>query len=639
MKKIWTSCCVVLLLIWAHHTLHARENVQRIKGAGSTFLTFSDVYDPLALAHIKLALARGEKLVWSKPDSALMYLNQALEESTRIDYPDGIARAYTNMGIMEAGLGAFDSSQTCYWLAYPHVLRSPDRAYLLCGLYINMGVTHFYEAEYEKASYYYYLVLQHMLKYNTSNFNIVMAYNNLADVLMRLEQYDQAAYYIGKGEALLNPSDDWYIRALLTANKAGVATGKGDDSTARVLLNKALLFAQRSNSTEIMPAIWNALGEITLRQQHPEEAIVYLRQALDTDTLYFPYYSAIAPGYNLGNALSQIGKYKEAEQVLLKALHRAERSGIKEGKHDAVATLAKVYEALGQPLKALEQQKRFSLLLDSILDKEKIRAINAMEVRYRTTEKDRELVSKQLEISVQKRNIDRKNLWLGLSAAGVLLVLLSSLIVYHNNKQKQAIAVLEAMIAGEEKERSRTAQELHDGIGGLLASIQMKLSMVHADGVADIAAMTKDAAIEIRRTAHNLMPDVLQRCSFAEAVGLYCDTLNQAGKLQVDFQLHEPVLISNKNIELSLYRIIQELLQNVVKHAQATYAVVQVSQQQNKLTIIVEDNGKGFDTRYVSKGLGLHNLHLRAKMLKGDLTIESIPGRGTIATIAIPANA
>ena len=627
---------MMMLLVWASFLARAREAPQAA-ATDTGFYIFPGIYDPIALTRIKLFQARGEQLVWINPDSASALFLKAMAESRKIGYPDGIARGYIALGLAEASRGAFDRSMICYREAYPYVLRSTQRTFIICGLYINIGVTYFYQAEYEKASYYYYLVLQHMLKYRTNNFNIIMAYNNLADVLLRMEQYDQADYYINKGEELLRESNNLYLHTLLKANKAGVAIGKGDDSTARVLLETALTYAQRSNSPEAMPAIWNAIGEMLLRQHKPEEAISYLERSLNADNRAFPYYSVIAPGYSLGLALSQTGKYKEAEQVLTRALHTAEKAGIKEGKSAAVATLANVYEALGQPIKALEQQKRFARLQDSMLDKEKIEAINAMEVRYRTAEKDRELVQKQLEISVQRRNIDRKNLWLGLGMAGGLLTGLLFFIIYKSNKQRQAIAILEAMMAGEEKERSRTAQELHDGIGGLLAAIQMKLSMVRADGIPDLEAMTKNAASEVRRTAHNLMPDVIQRYSFGGAVAMYCEMLNQAGKLQIDLQLHEPVFIGNKNIELSLYRIIQEVLQNIVKHAQATYAAIQVSQQHHKLNIIIEDNGKGFDTCKTTKGLGIHNLHLRTKILKGDLTIESIPNRGTIVTISIPA--
>jgi signal transduction histidine kinase/Tfp pilus assembly protein PilF len=622
--------------MWATCLANAREAIPGTAAANSGFYISQGIYDPIAIMRIRLMQTRAEQVIWTSPDSASHLLKKAMAESLKIGYPDGVARAHIAMGVVETSRGAFDRSMACYQKAYPYVLQSAQKDFLLCGLYINIGVTYFYQSEYEQASYYYYLVLQHMLKYNTNNFNIIMTYNNLADVMLRMEQYDQADYYISKGEELLQTPKDLYLLSMLKANKAGVMTGRGDDSTALLLLDTALMYARRSNNEDVMPAVWNTISEILLRQHRPAEAIGYLEQALHADHRSFPYYSVIAPGYNLGKALHQIGKHKEAEEVLLKALHTAEKAGIREGKPDAVATLATVYEALGQPVKALEQQKRFSRLQDSMLDREKIKAINAMEARFRTAEKDRELIRKQLELSVQRRKIDRKNLWLGLSVAGILFTGLFSLAVYQRNKDRQVIAVLEAMIAGEEKERCRVAQELHDGIGGLLAGIQMRLSMVQADNIADIEVMTKEAASEIRRTAHNLMPEILQRCSFAEAVDIYCENLSQAGKLRVDLLIHEPLPISDKYTELSLYRIIQEVLQNIVKHAQATSAVVQISQLSHKLNVIIEDNGKGFDTLKTGKGLGIHNLHLRAKKLKGSLTIESAPGRGTIVTISIP---
>lgn len=628
---------LLLLLMGISLPLNAKEEVIIETPPPASLFTFPAVYDPFELLCVKVMLYKGEKLLWAKPDSARLWLHKAIEKSRRIGYPDGIARAHISLGLTEVGIGQFHRAFTCYQAAYPYVLQSQQREFLLCSLYLNIGATHFYQADYEQALHYYYLVLQHTLKYGTHNFNIVMAYNNLADVLLKMEQYDQAAYYIRKGEELqVDEADRIHLRTFLTANKAGVAIGKGDDSTGRVLLEKALIYARESDNKDATPALWNAIGEMLLRQHKPNEAIAYLKLALKVDSTTYFYYSIIIPGYNLGRALYQTGNYKEAEKTLLTTLHTAEKAGIREGKLEAIATLATVYEQSGLPGKALEQHKRFISLQDSLLDKEKIKSINAMEARYRTSEKDRELVRRQLEIATQRRNIDRKNLWLVISTGGLLLAGLLFLALYKSNKQRQAIAILEAMIAGEEKERSRTAQELHDGIGGLLAAIQMKLSMVGTEGISDIAAMTKEAANEVRKTAHNLMPDVIQRYTFAEAVCMYCETINQAGTgLQVDLQIHEPVSAGSKKTELSLYRIIQELLQNIAKHAEASQAIVQINQQYNELTIMIEDNGKGFDTSKVSKGLGIHNLNLRVKMLKGILSIESMPGKGTTVTISV----
>jgi signal transduction histidine kinase len=145
--------------------------------------------------------------------------------------------------------------------------------------------------------------------------------------------------------------------------------------------------------------------------------------------------------------------------------------------------------------------------------------------------------------------------------------------------------------------------------------------------------MVQDTATEVRKTAHNLMPDVLIQYSLTEALVMHCDNINTAGGLAIDIQCQGDLSHLNKSIELILYRITQELIQNVIKHAHATYAAVLIRHQDEKLSITVEDNGTGFDTEQPNKGFGLQNLKYRIQALQGHLSIMSAKGRNTTVYI------
>ncbi|RYG99101.1 MAG: sensor histidine kinase [Alphaproteobacteria bacterium] len=198
------------------------------------------------------------------------------------------------------------------------------------------------------------------------------------------------------------------------------------------------------------------------------------------------------------------------------------------------------------------------------------------------------------------------------------------------------------MIKGEEKERGRLAQELHDGIGGMLTAITLNVKALqrrHAGlresrELDEILIMLRDTALEVRGTAHNLMPDILLDYSIPEALQMYCDHLNRED-LQVNLHFHGPVEHMDKFTTLAIYRVVQELLQNIIKHAEASIAEIQLRSDQKKIILTVEDNGKGFSSESTSDGLGLKTMKTRIEAMGGFVSVESTPGMGTTVYIEL----
>jgi signal transduction histidine kinase len=215
---------------------------------------------------------------------------------------------------------------------------------------------------------------------------------------------------------------------------------------------------------------------------------------------------------------------------------------------------------------------------------------------------------------------------------------------FRNLEQEQEIGQLRAMMKGEEKERIRIAQDLHDGIGGMLASIKMNLSTISQEqselrilpSFIKVSGMLNETATEVRKTAHNLMPDALSKQDLRAALLQYCENSSSA-TLHIDLQYDVAEQI-NKDAELFIYRIVQELVQNMVKHAKATYAVIQLMLHNNSLSITVEDNGIGFDTTLPVKGSGLQNMNKRVETLQGYISISSGKGKGTTVHIEFDFN-
>lgn len=212
-------------------------------------------------------------------------------------------------------------------------------------------------------------------------------------------------------------------------------------------------------------------------------------------------------------------------------------------------------------------------------------------------------------------------------------------------KQETEIALLQAMMKGEEKQRVRFAQELHDGISSQLSAIRLyigsilnkKTKLEINEDLEYMMRLLSEAANDVRQTAHNLIPDGLIRQGLADATRSFCEQLSHGENLQIEDQTYGEFGELQSGLELFVYRTIQELLHNVIKHANATHAIVLLNHQDNVLGVTVEDNGIGMDANKISSsGIGLKSMEERVRTIGGSLVFESVAGKGTAIYMEIP---
>ncbi|KUG12181.1 two-component sensor histidine kinase [Elizabethkingia sp. HvH-WGS333] len=211
-------------------------------------------------------------------------------------------------------------------------------------------------------------------------------------------------------------------------------------------------------------------------------------------------------------------------------------------------------------------------------------------------------------------------------------------------KQNSKISTLTALLEGQEQERGRLARDLHDGLGGLLSGTKHQLSYLDPhqsenieEGISKSIKQIDGAVEELRRVAHNLMPDLLVKYGLEVAIQEFASRIsNSALDIHTEFINYRNSLSEEK--QLIIYRIIQELVNNAIKHADASEIIIQVSQEENMLNLTVEDNGKGFDHKglNVKKTAGFHNIESRVQFLKGTMNIMSELNIGTSIELQIP---
>jgi len=213
-------------------------------------------------------------------------------------------------------------------------------------------------------------------------------------------------------------------------------------------------------------------------------------------------------------------------------------------------------------------------------------------------------------------------------------------------KEKQLLAS-QALLRGQEEERARLAKELHDGLGGLLSGVKhsiinTKENTLLTDDNSQLfersVQMIDNSVKELRRVAHNMMPEALAKFGLSDAINDYCKTINASGAVQVIYQDFGDTVKYDSSVETGVYRIIQELLNNVIKHSGGTQVLVQTICNADRISITVEDNGKGFDTVSLkdTPGTGWNNIRSRVDYLKGSIDINSETGKGSSVNIELP---
>ena len=331
--------------------------------------------------------------------------------------------------------------------------------------------------------------------------------------------------------------------------------------------------------------------------------------------------------------------------------------------------MAEIYSLSGQDKAGYNYLKRYSQLNDSILNKNRLESFTNLALKYGTKDikSNIELLKIEKEYADQRNKAQRRTLYI--LAIGLFVVILSIyfIIKFYDQRisttqiiteqkeeiNKQKIRVLEdnmkmnsmrSVIEGQEIERERIAKDLHDSLGGLLSTIKLQFDHVRSKKQ-ELTEMKEynqahkllDTAVEeVRTISRNLQPGSLHDLGLISAIRDLINRFEGENYPDIDFQHYEMPVKMDKMISLSVYRIIQELVTNSLKHAHATEVLIQLNMEDDELVIQYEDDGIGFDQSNLKrKGMGLENIKSRVNYMHGNLTMESKNGEGMSVLIRI----
>lgn len=590
---------------------------------------------------------------------AKAYYLKALQLSKQLESTEGEIRFIHNYTYALNLEGKFDSSLMLNLKAVELSKASGDTLNLAKALF-NTGSVYRYTGDYEKAISFYLEGEKWMT--HAGDLRLAAQLNDLLQVLYSdLRQYDKSIEYGQKAVDWFRKSGDLNLLGVSLNNLAITYSRSGDMEKATSMYREILELGKRMNDRHMEGTALLNMGDTYLKQGRYEEMGEYFRQALEIfRELKAPEGMVVALR---GMSLTASGRedYEAARELARESADLATRHNLREQQQKSLATLGHTYYAL-HDMKAAEEVLRLSASIsDSLLNESVRQQILETESKFKTENQQNQISRLETEKKLQEYSIREKVLIIQTLLGITFTLLVVGFLGYRNYKNRQKLQqqrireletekmldAAEAVLKGEEQERSRLAKELHDGLGGMLSGVKFSMQNIRGNLVLTPENAQQfernldmlDSSIrEMRRVAHNLMPETLFRFGLDAALREFCESITLSGALTIQYQSFgmDPG-IPEQSLAISAYRIVQELVHNTLKHASATLAMVQLSRAGDLLLVDVEDNGKGFDPEktHPTKGMGWSNIRKRIDYLNGKLTLHAKPGKGTSVHIEL----
>lgn len=590
-------------------------------------------------------------------DSAYHYGTQALEMARQLQDRKLIAQSLSDMGAIYFVKGEIDQALAHYEESR-EVREADGDLEGIASLDFKIGAVYYRKMDLEKSMKYYLESLQY---YEQAKNESVIAnlHSNIAVVYTALRNYPKALDFLKKGEAYFEANNMDAQLANNTLATGNVLVSLQDTTGAIDYYKKTLEIAGRSGHFIAEAAAYNNLGSIYTELGDHRLAISYVKKALEIRNREKLESDAASANITLAINHTRLGDYHQAKTLLLHSLAHFEKTGFSEKLGTVYFQLIAAYAGLSKMDSVFHYMNLFVQNASNVLDEKVIEVSNELETKYQTEKKEQQIELLNQETAMQQLQLRNRNLLL---LAALILLLAGGFAAYMIFKQRRlkAAARLQqeinrqqeqatrAVLDAEENERRRIAGDLHDGVGQILSAALLNLKFMNKglkEGkpvdtaiVDDAIHLVENSYDEMRSISHQMMPNALVKSGLVSAVREF---VNQIDSRVLNISLSVSGLDDRLDgqTETVLYRVIQESVNNVIKHSQASHLSIQLANDAEGTTLAIEDNGIGFDTAAIdwnSSGLGLQNMRSRLEILKGAMEIDSHPGRGTLITIFVP---
>lgn len=498
-----------------------------------------------------------------------------------------VTRALNNLGNIEADQGNNASALALYQDALESARIAKDRE-TQSHVLKNIGALYISWKQFEKSLEYYNKALHLATELNDAML-IADCNNNLGTVYEQQEKFEEALKVYEIAFQMYGQAGDIGSQAMASSNRAIVykTMGKYDEA-----LNSYLFSLQVSDSVSdqwMSAAIRNNIGNLFGMQGKTDKALEYCESSI------------------------KIAKEIDAPEIEI----------------NAYESIADAYAQVKNFEKAFEYSKLFNQKNGEFINAENTRQLNELEVQYKAKEQQEQLET----LTAEKKQLITSMIIGGIAIS--LIIVIVVLIVSNRQKQKMERELNYALYKGEQEERMRIARDLHDSIGQQLAVVKMRVSSLpdaQSESILIASKMVDDAITEVRSISHRLIPEALQ-FGIGPALNELKYKVELSNSTRVNLKIEESSAIDNfdKEIQINVYRIVQEVVGNMIKHAKASEVTISLTQKDSGHLLVLSDNGVGMNAEQIdrSNGIGWKNIKARVQVMNGKLDIRSNIGKGT----------
>lgn len=583
-------------------------------------------------------------------DSSMYYINKVKIVSEKKDNQFYLSKGYYGIGYCFYKKGEIQKAQKYIYAAIPIAVKS-DNFQTLALAYNQLGLIKNNDSDYQTAIKLFLKSLKISEKNGLSEKSFAL--KNLGNLFLSQNDTVQAIKYYQE-DYQYTKDKNLVPEQFGSCNNLGLIMRKKNPALALEYFKKALSIAQKLDNKRWQYDIYINLSVLLMSDnqfKNFSQTLSYLNSAklliedIGDPNLYFLYY------YNLGGYYYKKKQYPEAINYYLKAEKTAENTEIPlDYKISLMDDLSTVLEKNKEYEKAYHYQKTYHKLQDSIFSTEKVKNINEIITKYEVGKKNDQIqiLNKQKELQ------EKKNKLVVITSLLSIFILIGLLYFGYKRSQfqkklnlqekekilkEQELKEMSALINGQNIERNRIAKDLHDGVAGDLAGIKLLLAKENTylknENLQKIQENLSEVFQEIRKISHNLSINNIKEKTLKNLLSDLKDSYQQRNEFSFDVYIYPENAIDDLDEikKLNIYRILQELLHNISKHAKATEVELSINRHHNDINIIIVDNGVGFDVH--KKGIGLKNIEERLKIISGEMNVQSEMNKGTSVIIDI----
>ncbi len=608
---------------------------------------------------VKLYIEIANEYENNEPETARQYYRKAIQLSKKANDRNWYYKSLSRIGNTFLIQGIQDSM--LYFSEQALIVARELNDSLSIGISLfNVGIAYREKSDFEKAIT--FCLEGRIIMEKKGNKKIEVQMNDALQVLYAARtEYDKAIVF---GEKAVEQSRELKLKLFLAQTLINLSLsyaernnlGKAEELTKEALQIAVELKDVRFEATALqnLGGVFLKKGDYVQLKNYAERSLILYRKigSLDGEATIL---RALAICY------LQDRNFAKAKEFAEQALVIDRKNNFKREESSVLRVLSIIAYVENDVDKGAKYDQESNTILEAMIKDVLSENSANLEKKYETEKKESQIKQLEAEKKVQLLSIRQKNIFNYILIGGFASLLLISLLGFRTYRQKQKLqqqriseletqqqlTATEAVLKGEEQERTRLAKDLHDGLGGMLSGIKysfntMKGNLImtpdNAQAFERSMDMLDSSIKEMRRVAHNMMPEALVKFGLDTALKDFCNDINQTGALGITYQsigLEGEEI--NQTTAITIYRIVQELINNTMKHAGAKAAIVQITKSGNQISVTVEDDGKGFNTAILkqSKGIGWTNIQNRVDFLKGKLDVNSEAGKGTSVLIEL----